>query len=105
VRITPQLVTLHDRYSERGFTVLGANADRVLGLPYDDSVRDEYALEHSINYPNIHLSEEARSALGDVNIFPTLFLIDPEGIIVGYYVNYQPLEVLEDAIEQATQSG
>jgi thiol-disulfide isomerase/thioredoxin len=100
VRITPQMVALDEKYRERSFAVIGANADQVLGLPYDDAVRAEYLQKHSISYPNIHLTEEARSALGNVNIFPTLFLIDSQGTIVKYYVNYQPLETLEQEIER-----
>jgi len=95
VRITPELVALHNKLSSRDFTVLGANADKVLGLPYDDAFRAEYVKEYSISFPLIHLTPESRAALGGVNIFPTLFLVDPAGSIVNYYVNYQPLDVLE----------
>lgn len=99
VRSTPQMVALHETYSDRGFTVLGANADRVLGLPYEDATRAAHVSEHSVPYPNIHLTKEARAALGNVNIFPTVFLLDREGTVVKYYVNYQPLEVLEKDVE------
>jgi peroxiredoxin len=99
-RIAPELATLHEKYRNRGFTVLGANADKVLGLPYDDTDRVEYTRKHSVNYPNIHLTKETRQSLGNINIFPTLFLIDREGTIVKYYVNYQPREVLEREIEK-----
>ena len=100
VRITPELVALQEKFGGRNFTVLGANADRVLGLPYDDSVRAEYVVKHSISYPNIHLTPEARAALGNLNIFPTLFLIDANGTIVKHYVNFQPAEVLGKEIEK-----
>jgi thiol-disulfide isomerase/thioredoxin len=100
VRSTPQMVALHNKYSGRGLTVLGANADKVLGLSYDDATRNEYVNKHSIPYKNLHLTKEAREALGNVNIFPTLFLVDSEGTIVKYYVNYQPLEDLEREVEK-----
>lgn len=100
VRTTPQMVTLQNKYGERGFAVLGANADKVLGLPYDDAVRADYVAKQSISYTNVHLTKEAREALGNINIFPTLFLVDSEGTIVEYYVNYQPLEDLERAVEK-----
>jgi hypothetical protein len=74
-------------------------------MPYDDAVRAEYVAKHSISYPNIHLTEEARTALGSINIFPTLFLIDSKGTIVKYYVNYQPLEILEKEIEKVLSSN
>ena len=100
VRTTPQMVALHDKYGKRDFVVLGANADNVLGLSYDDAVRAEYVNKHSITYSNIHLTKEARESLGNINIFPTLFLVDSEGTIVKYYVNYQPQEELERAVEE-----
>jgi thiol-disulfide isomerase/thioredoxin len=105
VHLIPELLALQEKYGDRGFTVLGANADRVLGLPYDDSARAEYVNEHSITYTNIHLEPELREALGSVNIFPTLFLIDSEGTIVKYYVNYQAREVLEKEIEKIMTAG
>jgi thiol-disulfide isomerase/thioredoxin len=105
VRMAPELVALQNEYAPRGFTILGANADRVLDLPYDDKARAEYVEKHSINYPSIHLSEEDRAALGNVNIFPTMFLVDPNGVIVKYYVNYQSRDVLERDISQVLASS
>ena len=109
VRMSPELAGVQEEFAERGFTVLGANVDRVLDLPYDDLARAEYLEKHEINYPNLHLSTEDRMALGNVNIFPTMFLLDPEGTIVKYYVNYQPRDVLDKDINEvlvsATSSG
>jgi thiol-disulfide isomerase/thioredoxin len=99
-RIAPELAEIHRKFSDREFSVVGANADKVLDLPYDDSNRAEYVEKHSITYPNIHLTRQARESLGNVNIFPTLFLIDRQGTIVRYYVNYQPREALEKEIEK-----
>lgn len=95
VRISPELVTLHTTLKDKGFSVVGANADKALGLTYEDSVRTEYAAKVGINFPMGHLSPEAREALGNVNIFPTLFLVNREGTIVKHYVNYQARETLE----------
>jgi peroxiredoxin len=105
LRLTPDIAALHEQYRLRGFTVLGVNADRILGLPYDDEVRSEYLRKHSITYPNIHMTEEARAALGNVNIFPTLFLIDPQGTIAKYYVNYQRRDALAKDIEKILAPG
>ncbi len=98
VRMSPELVGIQEEFASRGFTVLGANADRVLGLSYDDQARAEYLESHGISFPNFHLSEEGRAALGNVNIFPTMFLVDPGGTIIKYYVNYQPRDVLDKDI-------
>jgi thiol-disulfide isomerase/thioredoxin len=101
VKIGPELVALQERYQGRGFTVLGLNADRVLKLKYDDVYRAAYAAKIGVNFPNLHLTPEVRSSLGNVNIFPTLFLVDPAGTIVNHFVNFQPREALSPAIERA----
>jgi thiol-disulfide isomerase/thioredoxin len=101
VKIGPELVALQERYRDRGFTVVGLNADRVLKLGYDDAYRAEYAVKIGVNYPNLHLTPEARASLGNVNIFPTLFLVDAAGTIVNHFVNFQSKEALSPAIEAA----
>jgi len=103
-RMSPELVGIQRDFGARGFTVLGANADRVLGLSYDDQMRADYLEKHVISFPNFHLSEEGRAALGNVNIFPTMFLVDPEGTIVKYYVNYQSRDVLDKDIKAVLDS-
>jgi thiol-disulfide isomerase/thioredoxin len=101
VKIGPELVALQERYAGRGFTVVGLNADKVLKLKYDDAYRAEYAAKIGVNYPNLHLTPEVRAALGNVNIFPTLFLVDPAGTIVNHFVNFQSRDDLAPAIEAA----
>jgi thiol-disulfide isomerase/thioredoxin len=99
MRMAPELVGLQEDYRARGFTVLGANADRALGLPYGDEERTSYVEKHSLNFPNFYLSEADRAALGSVNIFPTMFLVGADRVVVKYYVNYQPREVIEADLE------
>ena len=101
VKIGPELVALQERYSGRGFTVAGLNADKVLKLKYDDAYRAEYAAKIGVNFPNLHLTDEVRASLGNVNIFPTLFLVDSTGTIVNHFVNFQSREALSPAIEAA----
>jgi thiol-disulfide isomerase/thioredoxin len=99
VKIGPELVALQEKYGPQGFTVLGLNADQVLKLKFDDAYRAEYASRIGVNYPNLHLTPEVRAALGNVNIFPTLFLVDPSGTIVNHFVNFRSREELSPAIE------
>ncbi len=101
VKIGPELVALQEQYRERGFTVVGLNADKVLKLKYDDQYRAEYAAKIGVNFPNLHLTPEVRASLGNVNIFPTLFLVDPTGTIVNHFVNFQSRDDLSPAIEAA----
>jgi thiol-disulfide isomerase/thioredoxin len=105
VKIAPELVEIQKQYGAGAFTVLGLNADRVLKLQYDDAYRAESAAKVGVNYPNLHLTPEVRAALGNVNIFPTLFLVDSSGKIARHYVNFQPREVLGPAIEEAMSSS
>jgi hypothetical protein len=35
---------------------------------------------------------------GSVNVYPTLFLVGPNGIIQKHYVNYQTLQALSDDV-------
>jgi thiol-disulfide isomerase/thioredoxin len=99
VKIGPELVALQEKYRTKGFTVLGLNADRVLKLKYTDADRAAYASKIGVNYPNLHLTPEVRASLGNVNIFPTLFLVDPSGTIVSHFVNFRSREELSPAIE------
>ncbi len=101
VKIGPELVALQERYGGRGFTVVGLNADKVLKLKYDDAYRAEYGAKIGVNFPNLHLTPEVRASLGNVNIFPTLFLVDATGKIVSHFVNFQSREALSPAIEAA----
>ncbi len=105
VKIGPELVALQEAYESRGFTVLGLNADKVLKLKYDDAFRAEYATKIGVNYPNLHLTEDARAALGNVNIFPTLFLIDGNGTIVKHFVNFRSRDELGPEIEKTFGSS
>lgn len=100
VRIAPVLQGLHRDLGESGLTVVGLNADRVLKLPYTDEERLEHLEQGGVEFENLHLTDEVRGALGNVNIFPTLFLARRDGTIVRHFVNFQPREVLEPAIRE-----
>jgi peroxiredoxin len=100
IQITPHLVSLQARFKERGFSIVGLNADRVMDLDYSDQERQAYLKEHHINFPVVHLSNEVQAAYGGVQLFPTLFLIDRNGIIRGHFVNYQDEVTLEKAINR-----
>ena len=100
VQITPHLVSLQRKYSGRSFTVIGLNADKILELGYEDSERKAYIEKNKINFPIGHLSPAAQAAYGGVQLFPTLFLVDKDGVIRAHFVNYQNEATLQQAIEQ-----
>ena len=101
VKIAPELIALQNKYESKEFAVLGLNADTMLKLKYDDAYRAEYAEKIGTNYTNLHLTDEVRASLGNVNIFPMLFLVNGSGTIVKHFVNFQSQDVLAPEIEKA----
>lgn len=100
---TPELVALDREFSGRGLTIVGANADRELGLGYDDAVRRRYAEEQKIKFPVVHWTRESDAAFGSVSIFPNLFLIDAKGVIIRHWVGYVSAEELHRALADAVK--
>ena len=98
VKITPHLVSLQEQFGMREFTVIGLNADRVLDLGYPDSERTAYLDKHKINFPVGHLTAEVQEAYGGIQLFPSLFLVDEDGVIRHHFVNYQDRATLEQAV-------
>jgi thiol-disulfide isomerase/thioredoxin len=94
----PALVSLGRELSAHGLVIVGANADRVLGLDYDDSVRQRYVQEHHISYPTVSWTKEGDQAYGGIAIFPTLFLIDRKGVVRDHWIGYVPMATLRKAM-------
>ena len=101
VQTAPLLVELYREYADSGFEIIAANADRFLELPYDDQIRADYVEELGIEFQMLHLSAEMQRAYGGVNIFPTMFFVDEDGVIVEHFVAFQEKDVLERAIQRA----
>jgi len=100
VKTSPILAELYNKYAPRGFKVVGANADKVLELPYDDKVRSEYAKKYAFNFTLAHLNAAMQQNYGGVSVFPTMFFVDKNGTIVKHFVNFQEKPTLEAAIQQ-----
>ena len=95
----PALVSLDRELSAHGLVIVGANADRTLGLDYDDSVRQHYVQEHHISYPIVNWTKESDQAYGGIAIFPTLFLIDRKGVVRDHWIGYVQPDTLRKAID------
>src|SRR5262245_24574783 len=100
VRTAPILAELYKKYAPRGFKVIGANADKVLELPYDDKVRAEYTKKYGFNFTLAHLNAATQQNYGGVSVFPTMFVVDKTATIVKHIVNFQERATLEAAIQQ-----
>jgi peroxiredoxin len=98
---TPQLVALTHLFPARSFSIIGANADRLLNLGYSDTARRQYAREMKIDFPLVSWSKESNAAYGNVAIFPTLFLVNRRGMIVRHWVGYVSSSELRQAVSRA----
>jgi thiol-disulfide isomerase/thioredoxin len=101
VKTSPILAELYNKYASKGFKIVGANADKVLELPYDDKVRADYARKYGFNFTLAHLNAQMQQNYGGVSVFPTLFFVDKTGTVVRHFVNFQEKATLEAAIQQA----
>lgn len=101
---TPELVKLYREFSGHGLGIVSANADRLLGLAYDDAVRHRYIAEQKIPFPVGQWTKEADQAFGSISIFPTLFLIDRKGIIIQHWIGFVGREELRRAVEKALEN-
>jgi thiol-disulfide isomerase/thioredoxin len=102
---TPQLVALEHDFSARGFTVIGANADQLLGLEYDDAARARFERQMKINFPVVKWTRQSDAAYGHVTIFPTLFLVSGNGLILNHWVGYTSGSSLRNAVAAAVEAG
>jgi thiol-disulfide isomerase/thioredoxin len=98
IQEAPVLVGLNQQLGGRGFEVVGANADRELGLGYTDAVRKHYLAEHHVDFPVGEWTKAADAAYSGISIFPTLFLIDSNGIIRAHWVGFVGAAGLRAAI-------
>jgi len=98
---TPELVSLYHELSARGFDIVGANADRFLGLSYDDETRLRYVRERKIEFPIVYWTRVSDRAYGGISIYPTLFLMDRKGLVSHHWIGYVPTSELRPAIQAA----
>ena len=103
VRTAPLLVELQRRLGGQGFTVVAANADRVLELETTNDQILAYAKKAGFNFPYGYASRKMYESYGSVNVYPTLFLVNPKGVIVKQYVNFQELKVYLDDVADLTK--
>jgi thiol-disulfide isomerase/thioredoxin len=105
VKISPHLVELQRRFANRNFTVVAVNSDKYLELEVTDEQRAAYAKKAGFTFPVGHLNKKLQEDYGNVNVYPTLFLVDAKGVVHNYYVSYQTLETLAADIEAMLRGG
>ena len=100
VKLAPILADLNHQYNSSNFRLVGVNADRVLELEVADQARQSYLSEHDLDFLNVHLDRTARRSFGNVQVFPTLFFVGPDGTIFRHLINYQSPETLQQILEE-----
>ena len=100
----PELAALDRELAERGLSVVGANADHLLGLGYTDDDRRRYIEKVKMGFPVVHWSKEADRDYGGVSIFPTMFLINRRGVVAAHWIGYTPASEIRRAISAALDS-
>jgi thiol-disulfide isomerase/thioredoxin len=101
MKTSPVLAELYAKYAPQGFQIVAANADKFLELPYNDTVRADYVKKVGIKFTTAYLNPDMQQAYGGVSVFPTMFFVDKDGIVVKQFVNFQEKPALEAAIQAA----
>lgn len=79
----PDLVALQQKYEKRGFTIVGLaenNNPQLTEAQYRAALQG-YMIKHNITYPNVPIPEGTKQAYG-IEGFPTMFLLDKNGVVV-----------------------
>ncbi|HEX5412664.1 MAG TPA: TlpA disulfide reductase family protein [Terriglobia bacterium] len=97
----PELARIQREFRAKGFEVVGANADDLLGLGVSDAARQRYAEKEGITFPIVRWNKQSNQAYGGISIYPTLFLINRQGTIAGHWVGFTSPATLRDAITKA----
>ena len=82
IRAMPQIKEVANYFANQPVMVLGINTDR-------DTADAEFVIEKmGLNYPNLKASGIPEKY--GVRAFPTLIVIDQQGIVKGFHVGYSP---------------
>jgi thiol-disulfide isomerase/thioredoxin len=96
-KTAPLLMDLRRAHAAQGLEVVGANADEVLEMPYDDADRRDYVRKLGIAFPLVTATAAMQQSFGAVSVFPTLFFVDRKGTVVAQLVGLQDVGALERA--------
>ena len=100
VRTSPHLVELYEKFKGRNFTIVAVNADRLLETGTTDEQRAAYIRKEGIHFPVAHLNKKMQEDYGNINVYPTFFLVDSHGVICKHHIGYQPPHVLTEDVEE-----
>lgn len=90
----PDLIKLHKKYGENGFSVVAFSVDQ------EKQVVQKLVERKEINYPVMMADKAVTKDFGGVYGIPTSFLVSKRGTVVKKYSGYVPHSVLVKDLEQ-----
>jgi cytochrome c biogenesis protein CcmG/thiol:disulfide interchange protein DsbE len=99
-RSLPELQELHERWSPRGFTVLGVSVDQQAAANVQ-----KFVAARNLTYPSAIDAKQAVAQRYGVRMLPTAYLVDGEGRIVKYWVGLPDPDELEEQIAGLLPQG
>jgi len=83
----PNLNNLRNKYSDKGFEIIGVNLDRISNMQDEGKVL-QFVKDFAIQYPVVYGETRMRNMYGGVPSIPTMILITREGKIYTSYMGY-----------------
>ena len=100
IEAMPHLEDLQKKYEDQGFTVVGvmsdANASRM---------GPEWVAEKDLNYPMLYddNSENLICSWGQFGGYPTLFLLDRQGVVVDVFMGTGDIRTIERRVAEVVE--
>ncbi|RMF92604.1 MAG: TlpA family protein disulfide reductase, partial [Candidatus Schekmanbacteria bacterium] len=79
----PDFQTLHNKYSEKGFVMIGVSLDD------SSDIVKKFVNKYQVTYPIVMGNEEVVNLYGGIRGIPTTFIVDKDGKIFKKYVGYR----------------
>lgn len=101
----PWLNRLQDRYSDRGFCVVGVNLDR------DRGAATKFLERHPVSFPVVYDPKGALAETWEIDAMPSSFLIDRDGTIRERHQGFHEADTvhvaaqIEDLLSKTAEPG
>ncbi len=90
----PVLVELQRDYASAGLKVFGLALDAK-----DPAALKEFCTTNSVNFPILVADYDVIKGFGGLDAIPTLFVVEPHGVIVSRYVGYTDKDTLKKLLK------
>jgi thiol-disulfide isomerase/thioredoxin len=100
IEAMPHLEELQQEYEDQGFTVVGVMSDGNAS-----SMGPEWVAEKDLNYPMLYddNSEALICSWGPFVGYPTLFLLDREGVVVDVFMGTGDIRTIERRVAEVVE--